>query len=118
MLNSLLSMIRRYEMLQPGDTVTCAVSGGADSIAMLFGLFLLRERLQIDLRAAHFNHNLRGEESQRDEAFVRDFCAGYKIPLTVGQGSVVAGKKGLEAAARDARYAFLEQLPSLPSTVP
>ena len=111
MLNALLSMLRRYDMVQPGDTVTCAVSGGADSIALLFALYLLREKLQIDLRAAHFNHNLRGEESQRDEAFVRDFCAGYSIPLTVGQGNVSAGKKGLEAAARDVRYAFLESLP-------
>ena len=111
MLESLLSMVRRYEMLQPGDTVTCAVSGGADSVALLFAFYLLREKLQIDLRAAHFNHNLRGEESLRDEAFVRDFCAGYQIPLTVGQGKVVAGEKGLEAAARDARYRFLESLP-------
>lgn len=111
MLNGLLSMIRRYEMLSPGDTVNCAVSGGADSIALLFGLYLLREKLQIDLRAAHFNHHLRGEESQRDEAFVRDFCSGYGIPLTVGEGHIVPGPKGLEAAARDARYAFFESLP-------
>ena len=111
MLNTLLSMIRRYDMLQPGDTVCCAVSGGADSVALLFALYLLREKLDIHLRAAHFNHHLRGEESYRDEDFVRDFCAGYNIPLTVGQGNVAAGKKGLEAAARDARYAFLETLP-------
>ena len=111
MLNGLLSMIHRYEMLQSGDTVTCAVSGGADSIALLFGLYLLRDKLQIDLRAAHFNHHLRGQESQRDEAFVRDFCAGYNIPLTVGEGNVTPNEKGLEAAARDARYAFLESLP-------
>lgn len=111
MLNSLLSMLRRYDMVKPGDTVNCAVSGGADSIALLFALYLLREKLQIDLRAAHFNHHLRGEESQRDEAFVRDFCSGYGIPLTVGEGNVVPNEKGLEAAARDARYAFLETLP-------
>ena len=110
MLNGLLSMLRRYEMLQPGDTLTCAVSGGADSVALLFALYLLREKLGIDLRAAHFNHHLRGEESQRDEAFVRDFCAGYGIPLTVGEGNIVPGEKGLEAAARDARYAFFATL--------
>ena len=60
MLNTLLSMIRRYDMLQPGDTVCCAVSGGADSVALLFALYLLREKLDIHLRAAHFNHHLRG----------------------------------------------------------
>ena len=111
MLNALLSMIRRYEMLQPGDTLTCAVSGGADSVALLFGMYLLREKLGIDLRAAHFNHHLRGEESMRDEAFVRDFCNGYGIPLTVGEGEIIPGKKGLEAAAREARYAFFATLP-------
>lgn len=116
MLDSLLSMLRRYEMLRPGDTVNCAVSGGADSIALLFGLYLLREKLGIDLRAAHFNHHLRGEESQRDEAFVRDFCSGYGIPLTVGEGNVVSGEKGLEAAARDARYAFFATLPGKTAT--
>ena len=67
--------------------------------------------MQIRLSAAHFNHGLRGEESDRDEAFVRDFCAGYKIPLICGAGQVTAGKKGLEAAAREARYAFLRSLP-------
>ena len=111
MLNAVQAMLGKYEMLRPGDTVTCAVSGGADSVALLFALYLLREKLNIHLRAAHFNHNLRGEESRQDEAFVRDFCAGYQIPLTVGQGNVVANEKGLEAAARDARYGFFATLP-------
>ena len=111
MLNKLLALIRRYDMLRPGDRVTCAVSGGADSMALLFAMYLLREKLQIDLHAAHYNHGLRGEESDRDEAFVRDFCSGYGIPFIRGGGQVTAGKKGLEAAARDARYAFLQSLP-------
>ena len=111
MLNKLRSCIRRYEMLQPKDTVVCAVSGGADSMALLFALYLLREELEIELSAAHFNHGLRGQESDRDEAFVRDFCQGFGIPFVCGRVAVTAGKKGLEAAAREARYAFLEQLP-------
>ena len=77
MLNELLSQIRRYDMIHAGDKVICAVSGGADSMALLWGLYLLREKLQITLEAAHFNHNLRGEESQRDEDFVRTFVAKY-----------------------------------------
>lgn len=99
------------ELTEPGDRVVCAVSGGADSIAMLFGFYLNRERLGISLEAAHFNHQLRGEESDRDEAFVRAFCDQYDIPLHVGRGEVRPGKKGLEAAAREARYAFLDTLP-------
>ena len=111
MLNKLETFARQYRMIEPGDHIICAVSGGADSVALLFGLYLLKDKLKIQLSAAHFNHRLRGEESDRDEAFVRDFCDGYQIPLFVDSGNVIAGKKGLEAAARDARYAFLRSLP-------
>ncbi len=111
MLNKLLSFLRKYDMLQPGDRVVCAVSGGADSMALLWSMYLLRDKLDIRLSAAHFNHGLRGEESLRDEEFVRDFCAGYGIPFVCQRGTVTAGKKGLEAAARDARYQFLRSLP-------
>ena len=111
MLNKLLSFVRQQELLVPGDQVTCAVSGGADSVALLFALYLLKDKLNIQLYAAHFNHHLRGEESDRDEHFVREFCHRYDIPLTVGEGQIFPGKKGLEAAARDARYAFLRSLP-------
>ncbi len=111
MRNKLLKFIREQDLISPGDTVICAVSGGADSVALLFALYLLREKLGITLEAAHFNHNLRGEESQRDETFVRGLCARYDIALHIGSGAVRPGKKGLEAAAREARYAFLESLP-------
>ena len=92
MLNKLERFVRRYEMLQPGDRVVCAVSGGADSVALLFSLYLLQEKWQITLEAAHFNHHLRGIESDRDEAFVREFCNRYDIPLHLGGGSIVDRK--------------------------
>lgn len=107
MLNKLKAFMGDYR----GERVVCAVSGGADSMALLWGLYLLKDSLQLDLSAAHFNHHLRGEESDRDEAFVRDFCAGYGIPFYGGSAQVTAGAKGLEAAAREARYAFLKGLP-------
>ena len=110
MLNKLRKLLRQYDMLEQGDHVICAVSGGADSVALLFGMYLLREKLGITLSAVHFNHHLRGEESDRDEQFVREFCHRYDIPLEVGSAQVVAGKKGLEAAAREARYAFFATL--------
>lgn len=107
MLNKLKAFMTGYR----GEAVVCAVSGGADSMALLWGMYLLKDKLEISLSAAHFNHHLRGEESDRDEAFVRRFCADYSIPLTVGGGQVVARAKGLEAAAREARYGFLKGLP-------
>lgn len=105
--NKLKAFMQAYR----GQSVVCAVSGGADSMALLWGLYLLKDALELHLSAAHFNHKLRGEESDRDEAFVRDFCAGYGIPFTSGSGQVKPGPKGLEAAAREARYAFLKGLP-------
>ena len=110
MLTKLLKQLRQYHMVSQGDHMICAVSGGADSIALLFGMYLLREKLGITLSAAHFNHRLRGEESERDERFVRQFCDHYDIPLKVGSAQVVPGKKGLEAAAREARYGFFATL--------
>lgn len=114
MLNKLSAALR--ELVQPGERVFCAVSGGADSVALLFGMYLLREKFQLDLSAAHFNHHLRGEESDRDAKFVQEFCRGYAIPLVLGNAQVRPGKKGLEAAAREARYAFLRSLPGKVAT--
>ena len=111
MLNKLREFSRQQDLIQPGDAIVCAVSGGADSMALLWALYLLKEEWNLQVSAAHFNHNLRGAESDRDEVFVREFCDGYSIPLHVGSGTIVPGKKGLEAAARDARYAFLKTLP-------
>lgn len=111
MLNKLTAFIRQYDMVAPGDHIICAVSGGADSVALLFGLYLVKEKLDIRLSAAHFNHHLRGEESDADARFVREFCHRFDIPLYEGEGQVTPGKKGLEAAAREARYAFLKTMP-------
>lgn len=111
MLNKVSAFIRQYQMLEPGDQVVCALSGGADSVALLWALYLLKDKLQITLSAAHFNHGLRGEESDRDQAFAEQLCNRYDIPLYVGSGCVTAGEKGLEAAARAARYQFFDTLP-------
>ncbi len=110
MLNKLTAFSREYDLIRAGDHVICALSGGADSMALLWSLYLLKDKLRIRLSAAHFNHHLRGEESDGDEAFVRAFCDRFEIPLFVGGSQVTAGEKGLEAAAREARYAFFATL--------
>lgn len=96
-------------LIPSGSRVLCAVSGGADSMCLLH---MLSQREDISLTAAHFNHQLRGEESDRDEAFVRDVCARWNIPLTVGRGDVKAFSEreglSLEEGGRILRYAFLE----------
>lgn len=110
MLNKVSTFIRQNKLIERGDHIICAVSGGADSVALLWALYLLRDKLEITLSAAHFNHRLRGEESDRDQEFVRSLCHRYDIALSVGSAEVSAGKKGLEAAAREARYAYFASL--------
>lgn len=116
MLNKILAFNREYSLISQGDRVICAVSGGADSMALLWSMYMLQEKLGITLECAHFNHQLRFAESDRDAAFVRQFCADYNIPFYYGTTKVEAGEKGLEAAAREARYAFLRQLPGVVAT--
>lgn len=110
MIETIRRFCREQALLSPGQRVICALSGGADSVALLWAMYLLRESWHLELSAAHFNHGLRGAESDRDEEFVRSLCRQYDIPLQVGRGSVQPGKKGVEDAARRARYAFLESL--------
>lgn len=110
MRDKVLAWCRENELFAPGDRVICAVSGGADSMALLWCLRSLSEALSISVSAAHFNHGLRGAESDRDEAFVLDFCRKHEIPCRVGRGTVQAFGTGLEDAARQARYGYLLSL--------
>ncbi len=97
----------------PGDTVLTAVSGGADSVALLRLFCSLRERRGCAVAAAHLHHGIRGADADADEAFVRALCAELDVPLTVGYTDVpalaAAQGMGIEQAARQARYAFLAQ---------
>ena len=66
-----VAAIEQADMLSPGGRVAVALSGGADSVALLHVLLALRDRLPLrEVVAVHVNHQLRGEESLRDEAFV------------------------------------------------
>ncbi len=96
------------QLLAPGDRVVCALSGGGDSVALLHCLLSLRQELEITVTAAHFNHCLRGDESDGDEAFVRQLCAQWGVELAVGRGNPrsLAGESP-EEAARHLRYEFL-----------
>ena len=103
--------IRERLRLPPkGARVLCAVSGGADSMCLLA---LLCETGDYTTAAAHFEHGIRGEESLRDRAFVEAWCRARGIACFVGQGDAPARAAekglGLEEAARELRYAFLER---------
>ncbi len=113
MKNKVMHAIERHQMLLPGDRVLVALSGGADSMALLHVLLSLREEYRLHVLAAHYHHGIRGAEADRDELFVREWCEKLAVPLTVGHGDVpgqaAESGLGLEECARNMRYAFLEQ---------
>lgn len=103
-----------YAMLPSRGHILCAVSGGADSMCLLHWLHVQAKDRGFFLSAAHFNHHLRGAESDRDADFVEDWCAHQDIPFFLGSGDVIAHAQaeglGVEEAARILRYAFLEDV--------
>src|SRR5271155_3857021 len=107
----LLKTIRKQESLRPGDRVAAAVSGGADSVALLHLLLELRAELGIVLSIAHVNHKLRGDESDADQHFVADLAKQHDLEFHLCEAPVDENNpSGIEAAARELRYAFFRRL--------
>ena len=105
---------KERELLPRGTRLLCAVSGGADSMCLLHLMKSRAAELEIQVFAAHYEHGLRGEESLRDCAFVESWCRENGILCVSEHGNVraFAGEKGmgLEEAARELRYAFLQKV--------
>ena len=105
------SFIKENDMLRTGDCVIAAVSGGADSMCMLFCLTDLSKEMKLSIRVVHVNHGIRGEEADGDEAFVKDYCDRNSIPFSSVHADVptVASIEGqtLEEAGREVRYRAL-----------
>jgi tRNA(Ile)-lysidine synthase len=107
----LLGTIRKRDLIRAGDRVAVAVSGGADSVALLLLLLELRGELGIVLSVAHVNHKLRGEESDEDERFVAELARRHDLELMVRAAPVLRERAaGIEAAARALRYGFFCEL--------
>ncbi len=114
MKNKAINAIERHHMLHSGDTVLVALSGGADSMALLHVLYNLKEQFNITLLAAHFNHGIRGEEAERDENFCKEICKEWKVELFTEYENIPQSAKeqgiGVEECGRKARYAFFERI--------
>ena len=110
----LLIHIRRNELLRAGDRVGVAVSGGIDSVALLRLLMELRGELGIVLSVVHFNHMLRGTESDADQEFVAGLALEHGLEFYAASGDTAQlaaeGHSGVEAAARQLRYGFFGEL--------
>jgi tRNA(Ile)-lysidine synthase len=113
---TLIEKVTKYadenRMLDGADIILVGVSGGADSVCLLHVMLRLSAMHRFTVKAAHFNHRLRGEESDRDEAFTLKICRDLGVELFTGGGDVKAWAKehktGIEEAARKLRYDFFK----------
>lgn len=108
MIEKILKTIKKYNLIENGDSIVVGVSGGPDSICLLHVLYCLRDELGIRIYAVHINHMLRGSEADMDQDYVRRFCSDKGIQLFERSVDVraVSDAKGisLEEAGREARY--------------
>ena len=106
-----LAFIKENKLVARGEKLVVAVSGGPDSVCLLYILAALRQELGIDLHIAHLNHQLRGKDSDADARYVTALAKKLNIPATIASRDVKAYQKqnrlSLEEAAREVRYDFL-----------
>ncbi|MBW1992012.1 MAG: tRNA lysidine(34) synthetase TilS, partial [Deltaproteobacteria bacterium] len=107
------TLVCRKKLLSPGDRVLAAVSGGPDSVALLHLLVRLQDHLNLEVGVAHFNHGLRGRDSEADAAFVAGLARDLGLAFYLGRGEVRSAardrKISLQMAARDLRLKFLQE---------
>ena len=113
MINKVRAALKDFSMLQGGNEITVALSGGADSMALLYALLRLQDEFSLKISAAHLNHSIRGAEADRDEEFVINRCRVLKVPLITDKRDVLSVAKensfSIELAARTVRYEFLSE---------
>lgn len=112
MLQKVINTIAKYDLIQKGDKILVAVSGGPDSVFLLHALYELKETYSIDLHVAHLNHSLRAEADE-DATFVKEMAASIGLPCNVKKENVRSFAQtevlSIEDAARRVRYKFLEE---------
>ena len=107
------AFVKEHDMVQKNEKIAVGVSGGADSVCLLFLLKRLSLRLSFEITAVHVNHMIRGGEAQRDEDFVKQLCGELGIDCKCVRADVPllasSEKTGLEEAGRRARYKAFEE---------
>ncbi len=101
--------VDKNKLIKAGDKLIVGFSGGADSTALLSALWHLRSQKSFSLIAAHINYNLRGEDSQEDEEFVKNFCFKRNISLVV-KNVKIDSKSNLENQAREIRFQYFNKI--------
>ncbi len=109
-----IQTIEKYKLLQNGDKVIVALSGGADSVTLLDMLNSVKEIYNLTIYASHINHELRGEEADRDENFCKILCKKYNTELFVKKADIkiLAKEQKIseELCGRNVRYSYFEEL--------
>ena len=112
MVSKVINLIKEYKMIEKGDLVAAGVSGGADSLCLLFMLLEYQKSMPFEIVVVHVNHGIR-KEASLDAAYVRDFCENQKLPFYLKQVDVKALAKtehlSEEEAGRKVRYEAFEE---------
>ena len=113
LISKMKSTILAHDLIPEGSGVVAGVSGGADSVALLWALSEIKKEMGFELFAAHLNHGIRGEEAEGDQNYVRELCEKLGVGLYEERLDIpaiaAAGGKTLEQAAREQRYEFFER---------
>ena len=113
MKDRVLENIRKYNLIENGDNIIIGLSGGPDSMALLYVLLDIDE-IDFNIHIAHVNHGVRGKEALEDENFVRDLAKKLKLPYYSTRVNMdeYAKEKGLssEEAGRELRYGFFRKI--------
>lgn len=114
LLDKVRRTIKDHNLIEFGDKVVCAVSGGADSICLLHALLTLQKEYGIEIFAANVNHLIRGEEAERDSEFVKKICKASGVKLFYREYDIPALAKemklGEEECGRVMRYSFFDEI--------
>mgnify|MGYP002185705227 CR=1 FL=1 len=113
-INKVKAFVIENKLIQNGDRVLVALSGGPDSVCLLNILYELKKDFNIEIAAAHVNHMLRGEDSDKDEEYVIELCNKIGIPSYIKRVDINAysaeNKMSSEMAGRKVRYDFFEEV--------
>ena len=113
-MEKVIEYVKKHEMLKTGDKIIVGVSGGADSVCLLFLLKNLRPKWQLSLEVVHIEHGIRGKESLEDADFVEKLCREWEVPFYLFRRDIPLLSKewrcSQEEAGRRARYEAFEEV--------